>query len=331
MCCRGAMVFDTVADSLTSRVAGLIGGAAVTDVHPMTGGFSSLTYRARVDNQSVIVKVAPPGRSPVGNRDVLRQARILQALHSHSTVPVPEVLFADPGNPPEVPPLFGMKFIDGDCLEPMAADRAHLPGPDVVRGRAQDLTSVLANLQQASTTELGLADEPVASDLVQVSRWMMMFRGAEASRALALGRRLQETAPEALAPVLQHGDFRLGNALCRGDEVVAVIDWEIWSIGDPRTDLAWLLMRAAPDQLHTGLPSAPGMPTGEALLAQYESEIGQSPSDLEWFSALARYKYAAVVSQMAARGLATDPRIAKRHAAVPVLLADVERLLQGRS
>jgi len=325
------MVFDTVADSLTSRVAGLVGGAAVTDVHPMTGGFSSLTYRARVDNQSVVVKVSPPGRRPVGNRDVLRQARILEALHSHSTVPVPEVLFVDPGSPPEVPPLFGMRFIEGDCLEPMAADRVDLPDPDVVRGRARHLTSVLANLQQSSTTELGVADEPISSALTQVSRWMTMFRGTEASRALTLGHCLEETAPEAAAPVLQHGDFRLGNALCRGDEVVAVIDWEIWSVGDPRTDLAWLLMRAAPDQLHTGLPSAPGMPTSEALLAHYASEVGRSPSDLEWFSALARYKYAAVVSQMAARGVATDPRIAKRHAAVPVLLAEVERLLQGRT
>jgi aminoglycoside phosphotransferase (APT) family kinase protein len=213
----------------------------------------------------------------------------------------------------------------------MATDPEQLPAPAVVSGRANHLTRVLAHLHQLSITELGLRDEPVPSLRAEVSRWISSFRGPEASLGLTLGQRLRDSAPDASAPVLQHGDFRLGNALCRGEAVVAVIDWEIWSVGDPRTDLAWLLMRAAPEQLHARLPAAPGMPTREALFALYACVVEYAPPDMEWFSALALYKYAAVVSQMAARRAGTDQRVAVRHAAVPALLADVERLMEGRT
>ena len=52
---------------------------------------------------------------------------------------------------------------------------------------------------------------------------------------------LFETMPEALSNGVCHGDYRLGNMLCDGAEVAALIDWEIWSLSDPRLDLAWFL------------------------------------------------------------------------------------------
>ena len=61
----------------------------------------------------MVVKVAPPGKPPTLNRDVLRQANVIRAL-GPSAVPVPEVLLEDAGDPPEVPPLFVMSFLDGD-------------------------------------------------------------------------------------------------------------------------------------------------------------------------------------------------------------------------
>jgi aminoglycoside phosphotransferase (APT) family kinase protein len=224
-----------------------------------------------------------------------------------------------------------MRFIHGDADEPMLMDRNRLPSADVVAGRAQALTTVLARLHHVSLSDLRLSDEPVTSPSAEASRWMGMFHGGAASPALSLGHRLQDTAPEPLSPVLQHGDFRLGNAICQGRNVAAVIDWEIWSIGDPRTDLAWLLMRAAPDQLHAGMPPAPGMPTSEDLLTSYASEVDSPPAEMAWFSALVRYKYAAVVSQLASRGGTSDQRIAAKVAAVPALLDDVDRLLRARS
>ena len=76
-----------------------LAGAGVTDVNPLAGGASSLTFRGARAGRPVVIKVAPPGVEPIAHRDVLRQARIIKALAA-TRVPVPEVLWEDPGNPP---------------------------------------------------------------------------------------------------------------------------------------------------------------------------------------------------------------------------------------
>ena len=78
-----------------------------------------MTYVATIAGGGrAVVKVAPAGIPPVLNRDVLRQARLLRAL-AGTPVPVPEVLWEDAGDPPEVPPLFVMSFVAGASLEPL--------------------------------------------------------------------------------------------------------------------------------------------------------------------------------------------------------------------
>ena len=102
-------------DDLRRRLA----GADITDVTALAGGASSLTFRGARDGRAVVIKVAPPGVEPVAHRDVLRQARILKALAA-TRVPVPEVLWEDPGGPPHIPPLFVMSHVEGDCVEPLS-------------------------------------------------------------------------------------------------------------------------------------------------------------------------------------------------------------------
>src|SRR3984957_17555319 len=97
------------AEQLKERLAPV----AVTGIRPLAGGASSLTYIATIDGgggRPVVVKVAPPGVAPGLNRDVPRQGGLMRALYP-TAVPVPEVLWEDPGDPPDVPPLFVMTFI----------------------------------------------------------------------------------------------------------------------------------------------------------------------------------------------------------------------------
>ena len=67
----------------------------------------------------MVVKVAPPGVRPIAHRDVVRQAAVIRALATTTPVPVPEVLFDDPGDLPDVPPLFAMSHVDGSTSEPL--------------------------------------------------------------------------------------------------------------------------------------------------------------------------------------------------------------------
>jgi aminoglycoside phosphotransferase (APT) family kinase protein len=97
--------------------------------------------------------------------------------------------------------------------------------------------------------------------------------------------------PGELTPTLVHGDYRLGNLLFRTVVPTAVLDWEIWSIADPRLDLGWFIARAV-----TGHPSHPddalGFPTAADLLATYTRGAPDPPA-LTWFIALAAVKHAA--------------------------------------
>jgi aminoglycoside phosphotransferase (APT) family kinase protein len=110
---------------------------------------------------------------------------------------------------------------------------------------------------------------------------------------------LRATMPAPLPPVVNHGDYRLGNTLCADGRVTAVIDWEIWSVGDPRIDLSWFAF-FTDEARHPAMPSPgpTGMPTATDLLARYGREL----PDLRWFDALTRYKEAGATALLIKRG-----------------------------
>ena len=125
------------------------------------------TYAGRRGNQRVVVKVAPPGVASTSNRDVLRQARIIRAL-TPTPVPVPEILFEDPGNPPDVPPLFVMSFIEGIGCEPLFDDSDGGPGAVVAeRFRTPQRDGSLHRLEP---DDLGLATPSLSPPLDEVGR-----------------------------------------------------------------------------------------------------------------------------------------------------------------
>jgi aminoglycoside phosphotransferase (APT) family kinase protein len=139
---------------------------------------------------------------------------------------------------------------------------------------------------------------------------------------------LRATAPAPLPPVVVHGDYRLGNMLCEGDEVKAIIDWEIWSRSDPRIDLSWLLFftdEAGHPVVTEGTRS--GMPSASEMLAHYEEHSGGPVADLDWFHALTRYKEAAAMALIAkhlAKKGDTD-NLRRMSAMLPDLIADAHR------
>lgn len=270
-------------------------GARVVDVAPLSGGASSLTFAGVRDGQRVVIKVAPPGVEPVAHRDVLRQARIIKAL-GKSSVPVPTVLWEDAGDPPGTPPLYVMTHVEGECVEPLFDGCRPVPG---LGDRYRNACRAMAALHRLGPAELGLGDEPVIDPIAEVHRWSDTLRTVDPSLAPnwpEVRVALLDCAPSAMTPRVVHGDFRLGNVLATGSHVNAVIDWEIWSVGDPRVDAGWFLINCDPDTYRRVAPADGMVPPIAELTGLYQSEMGCDIGDLAWFTALARFKSAATWS-----------------------------------
>ncbi|HWS92936.1 MAG TPA: phosphotransferase family protein [Mycobacterium sp.] len=278
-------------DRLRRRLA----AGGVTGVGQLAGGASSLTFKGERDGRAVVVKVAPPGVEPVAHRDVLRQARIIEALAA-TRVPVPEVLWQDSGDPPHTPPLFVMSNVEGECVEPLFDGCP--PAPDLVE-RYRNACRAMADLHSLSPIDLGLGGEPVIDPVAEVRRWCETLRTVDAALVpdwQGVRDALLISAPTAIGPSVVHGDFRLGNLIAAGAHINAVIDWEIWSIGDPRIDAGWFLINCDPDT-YRHVPASAGMAPPTAELAQiYQHELGREVTDLAWFRALACFKSAATWS-----------------------------------
>ncbi|HXD67882.1 MAG TPA: phosphotransferase [Solirubrobacteraceae bacterium] len=310
------MTGDALA-TLPSRVRDAVRGhwpaAEVGTFERLPGGISSLTYattlRGTVDaDRRVVVKVAPPGLEPVRNRDVLRQARVMAALGAAPGVLVPEVLVTDPGSPP----FFVMAFVPGEAYEPKWDVSDAPPAAAMVAARARAAARMLARLQAVEPAAVGIDDR--ALTLAQeIERWAALFatagddlRGDEPALRDALAARIPQ---EQQAPRILHGDYRLGNMQFDGERLAAIIDWEIWSVGDPRTDLAWLMAFTDPVQQRVAQRDAPNqaaadaMPAAGELLAEYMAEAGldAEPAHLDWFMAFSYYRLGAAMSVLAKR------------------------------
>ncbi len=266
---------------------------------------------------------------------MLRQAKIIRALGGPAGVPVPEILFDDAGEPPEIPPLFVMSFSDGISVEPLF-DAGQAGSEAVVAERFRQAARILAAVHRLSPpAELGLADEPVVAPVTEVDKWCRTLQTVDP--ALAPGwsdvadALRATTPPPASGPAVVHGDFRLGNLLADELGVTAVIDWEIWSVGDPRVDVGWFLINSDPDTYRRITPPYRGTtPPVDELAAAYREALGSSTPHLEWFHALACFKSTATWSLIVKhnrRRATPDPELEAMAASLPSLLAKARQYL----
>jgi aminoglycoside phosphotransferase (APT) family kinase protein len=291
----------------------------------LEGGHSGLTYWLPAGDGRVVIKAVPPGRRPIGRHDMLRQARVLQAL-AESAVPVPDLLAVDT----EEPAWYAMSWLDGEAVEPVL-DGVLLP-PDLVRSRAFTATGVLADLHRVDAT--ALREEAGARSAVkELDFWTTVLRAGVADFVSAgerLAGLLARDIPGPVPPCLVHGDYRLGNLMFSAERVQGVVDWEIWGIGDPRLDLGYFTVFADPANFPGIGAEVPGLPSGDELRAHYAAATGASVEDAAWFTALGRLKMAAIMAHNLRRhrsGRHADPDQETLPATIATLIAGGVRML----
>ncbi|WP_292677112.1 phosphotransferase family protein, partial [Nocardioides sp.] len=184
------------------------------------------------------------------------------------------------------------------------------------RGRARtaaitgELVDVLARLHAVDPESVGLADfgRPVGFLERQVRRWGQQLEGSKTQdrpAAEELHRRLTEQAPAVAGDPsvlgIVHGDYRLDNCLVgEDDRIHAVVDWEMATLGDTRTDLALMLVyetlgRSDAGELVSDVATADGYPDNAGQLAAYAAASGRQPGDMGFHMALAYFKLAVIL------------------------------------
>ena len=264
------------------------GDVEVGALSVMPGGHSGLTYRLTAGDQDLVVKAVPPGQRSIGRHDMLRQAHILTAL-ADTDVPVPAVRAVDDVEPA----WFAMELVPGESLEPVLDDPAVEPA--LAAERMRRAARVLPTLHAVPLETLPV-DGPALAPGDELARWARTMDAVPPELvpgATQLHERLAATVPDATRPVLVHGDYRLGNILSVGVDPVALIDWEIWSVGDRRVELGWFLVFADGANFPGVGREVPGLPSEDELVELYSG--GEHLDQLPWFNALGRFKMAAIM------------------------------------
>jgi aminoglycoside phosphotransferase (APT) family kinase protein len=229
--------------------------------------------------------------------DVARQFRVMRAL-SRTAVPVPAVLWHETGEAVLGTPFFFMQRVHAETLPlfwygqspRLTAAAEALATIHAVDWRAGGLGFLLAESVQDESLP-----SPTACELASWRARAETLRMSRAPLLIALGHYLATNEPADARHAFLHGDPNPGNYLFRGNEVVAVVDWELAAIGDPRSDLGFY---AALMAVFGGLPGE----NGRTLLSDaYAAVSGTALHDLEYYEALGLYRMAIVMAGWAGR------------------------------
>ncbi len=310
-----ALSFDVAALEryLAAHVAGFTGPI---DIEQFKGGQSNPTYKLSVGGKSYVLRRKPPGKLLPSAHAVDREYRVIRSL-AGSAVPVATTHCLCLDDTVIGTPFYLMDFIDGRIFwDPL------LPGmtPDERGAIFAEMNRVIAALHRVDFVAIGLGDYGRPGNYLarQIDRWSRQYQASATERIDAMDR-LIEWLPQHIPPgertSLVHGDFRLDNMIFdrREPRVLAVLDWELSTLGDPLADFSYHLMawRLSPDEFR-GLRGcdlgALGIPSEDEYVAMYlrGSAIPARPDDQAWnfYMAYNMFRMAGILQGVLARALA---------------------------
>lgn len=285
---------------LESASPGLAAGPLAAEL--IEGGRSNLTYIVTDGTSRWVVRRPPLGHVLETAHDMSREYRVITAL-APTQVPVPRT-YAMCEDPDVIgAPFYVMEWVRGVPFR-SASDLAAL-GPDGTEQVSLRMIETLAALHSVDPASVGLEDfgRPEGFLARQVRRWSTQLessRSRELAGADEIVALLRESVPVEQPPAIVHGDYRLDNLLVdERNQVAAVLDWEMATIGDPLTDLGLLLVYLRLTRLDpSGLGNAadaPGFLDESRMLEVYREASGRDLVDMGFYVGLASFKLAVIL------------------------------------
>ena len=301
-------------------------GPGPLSVEQYPSGFSNLTYLVRVGERSLILRRPPPGVEIASAHDMGREYRILSHLRPvYPKVPEPLAYCDDTGILGT--PFYLMERVEGVILRKGIPDEM-VPRPSLTAGIANEPVDTLAELHAVDYEAAGLGElgRPAGYATRQIEGWAKRYEQAETHSVPEAGKVsawLRDSIPEATQASLIHNDFKHDNVvLDPGDwsKIIAVLDWEMATLGDPLMDLGtslayWIQPGDPPEVLASRLSPTlwPGTPSRADIVERYARVSGRDVHDIVFYYAYGLFKVAVIVQQLHARyvrGQTQDARYA---------------------
>ncbi|MEX0581625.1 MAG: phosphotransferase family protein [Mycobacterium sp.] len=297
-----------------------LGVGPIENVSDIVGGTQNIMARFSCSGREYVFRRGPRHLRPVSNSVILRETRVLRAL-AGTDVPHPALIA-----------VCGDTAVLGDAvfylMEPIDGFNAgaelpalHFGDAGIRHGMGLSMADAAARLGAVDYTAVGLTDfgKPDGFLERQVPRWLSEldsyakfdnYQGPEIGDVDAVATWLRQKQPSDFQPGIMHGDYHAANVMFShtGSDVVAVVDWEMCTIGDPLLDLGWMLATwyrpghqpVLPNQLMT----AGNLASADELVQRYGRNTDRDLSRIDWYAVLACFKLGIILEGTHARAAA---------------------------
>ena len=285
------------------------------DVRQFQGGQSNPTFLLDTDSGRYVLRKKPPGKTLPSAHMVEREYKVMRALSEHTSVPVPNTrALCEDSN------VIGTPFYVMDYLEGRIVSHSALRALDRQERLPAHHSAIdtLARLHSVDVKAVGLGDfgRPEGYVARQVARWSKQYLASKTDELPAMDKLmawLPENLPSTDECAIAHGDYRFGNLMLapQRPEVIAILDWELSTLGHPLADLAYYcLPYYLPSDLQgmRGLQGedleALGIPDEQETIARYCRQTGRDGiADWHVFLAFSLFRLASILQGVYKRAL----------------------------
>ena len=293
---------------MTAHVGDYAGPLTVTQ---FKGGQSNPTYKLDTPSASYVLRRKPPGKLLPSAHAVDREFTVMSAL-GKTDFPVPKMHGLCEDESVIGTPFYVMDFVKGRIFwDP------YLPGmePDERAALYDASNATLAQLHNIDYAAIGLGDYGKPGNYFdrQIGRWIKQYRGAQTADVPAMEKLidyLPAHIPDEPSVTIAHGDYRLGNTMFHASEprMLAVLDWELCTIGHPLADVAYCcmydLLGVAGGAEPIDRTKTPGVPTEEEFVAEYCRHAGRDGiPNWNFYLAFSMFRLASISQGVYKRGL----------------------------
>ncbi len=322
--------------SLVAYLDGRLPGDGAIAIHRHQAGHSNETFILERGGRSWVLRRPPLGAFLPSAHDVLREFRVLDALKA-TDVRVPRTLLACEDESVVGAPFYVMEKVDGVVIRSELSEAFD----EGARGAiADELVDALVELHAVDPASCGLDAfaKPTGYLERQLRRWtgqleLTMPHSRELPDLVALGEWLAAHRPASRETTVVHGDYKLDNVMFAAGppvQLVAILDWEMSTLGDPLADVGWMVSfwrerGDASDDLFaetSRVTELQGFRARSDLVERYARATGRDVERLDWYVVLAIWKLAILLEGSYARhlaGMTDDPFFAQLERGVPAL------------